>query len=60
MVDALLGDSAALGRHERQGDGQQVWFTAQAVAVHPVSNQAHQVNLREKEEVCDEQNLDKL
>lgn len=56
LVDALLGDSAALGREERQGDGQQVRLAAQAVAVHPVSNQTHQVNLREQEEVCGEQN----
>lgn len=48
MVDALLGDRAALGRQQRQGDGKQVWLAAKAVTVHPVSNQAHQVNLRDQ------------
>lgn len=48
LVDALLGDRAALGRQERQRDGQQIRFAAQAVTEHPVSNQAHQVNLWDK------------
>lgn len=54
MVDAFLGDHAEVGGEQRQSDGQQVWFTAQAVVEHPTGYQAQQVDLKDQSEVCND------
>ena len=56
LVDAFLSDRAVVGGQQRQSDGQQVWFTAQTVAEHPASYQAHEVDLRDQLEVCNDRN----
>ena len=50
MVDAFLGDHAEVGGQQGQGDGQQVWLSAQSVAEHPIGYKAHEVNLRGQSE----------
>lgn len=56
LVDAFLSDHAVVGGQQWQSDGQQVWFTAQTVAEHPASYQAHEVDLRDQLEVCKDGN----
>lgn len=57
LIHALLGDHAKVGGQQRQRDGQQVWFTAQTVAEHPTGYQAHQMDLRDQSDVCNDPNL---
>lgn len=56
LVHAFLGDHSKMGGQQRQSDGQQVWLTAQTVTEHPTGYQAHEVDLRDQSEVCNDQN----
>lgn len=56
LIHALLGDHAKVGGQQWQRDGQQVWFTAQTVAEHPIGYQAHQMDLWGQSDVCNDQN----